>query len=128
MEHNLLQPSYGVVYRLYLPSYGVVYRLHLPSYGVVYRLPLPSYGVVYRLHLPSYGVVYRLYLPSCGVALGYLDTWSGFEAAKTAPWPSPGLHHLYCKLLSVITPLGGYEVIISWLDHRGFWHASHDDL
>ena len=19
--------------------------------------------------------------------LGYLDTWSGFEAAKTAPWP-----------------------------------------
>ena len=25
--------------------------------------------------------------------LGYLDTWSGFEAAKTAPWPSQGLHH-----------------------------------
>ena len=25
--------------------------------------------------------------------LGYLDTWSGFEAAKTAPWPSRGLHH-----------------------------------
>ena len=24
--------------------------------------------------------------------LGY--TWSGFEAAKTAPWPSRGLHHL----------------------------------
>ena len=23
----------------------------------------------------------------------YLDTWSGFEAAKTAPWPSQGLHH-----------------------------------
>ena len=23
----------------------------------------------------------------------YLDTWSGFEAAKTAPWPSRGLHH-----------------------------------
>ena len=22
-----------------------------------------------------------------------LDTWSGFEAAKTAPWPSTGLHH-----------------------------------
>ena len=22
-----------------------------------------------------------------------LDTWSGFEAAKTAPWPSQGLHH-----------------------------------
>ena len=25
--------------------------------------------------------------------LGYLDTWSGFEAAKAAPWPSRGLHH-----------------------------------
>ena len=24
--------------------------------------------------------------------LGYLDTWSGFQAAKTAPWPSRGLH------------------------------------
>ena len=24
----------------------------------------------------------------------YLDTWSGFEAAKTAPWPSRRLHHL----------------------------------
>ena len=23
----------------------------------------------------------------------YLDTWSGFEAAKTASWPSRGLHH-----------------------------------
>ena len=25
--------------------------------------------------------------------LGYLDAWSGFEAAKTAPWPNRGLHH-----------------------------------
>ena len=25
--------------------------------------------------------------------LRYLDTWSGFEAAKTAPWPRRGLHH-----------------------------------
>ena len=25
--------------------------------------------------------------------LSYLDTWSGFEAAKAAPWPSRGLHH-----------------------------------
>ena len=24
--------------------------------------------------------------------LGYMDTWSGFEAAKTAPWSSRGLH------------------------------------
>ena len=23
----------------------------------------------------------------------YLDTWSGLEAAKAAPWPSLGLHH-----------------------------------
>ena len=22
-----------------------------------------------------------------------MDTWSGFEAAKAAPWPSQGLHH-----------------------------------
>ena len=27
------------------------------------------------------------------LVLTYLDTWSGFEAAKTAPWPSQGLHH-----------------------------------
>ena len=27
------------------------------------------------------------------IMLTYLDTWSGFEAAKTAPWPSRGLHH-----------------------------------
>ena len=28
------------------------------------------------------------------VPLGYLmDTFSGFEAVKPAPWPSPGLHH-----------------------------------
>ena len=26
--------------------------------------------------------------------LKYLDTWSGLEAAKTASWPSQGLHHL----------------------------------
>ena len=26
--------------------------------------------------------------------LTYLDTWSGFESAKTAPWPSRGLHHI----------------------------------
>ena len=26
-------------------------------------------------------------------ALTYLDTWSCFEEAKTAPWPSRGLHH-----------------------------------
>ena len=25
--------------------------------------------------------------------LGYLDTWSGFKAAKTAPWPSRGFLH-----------------------------------
>ena len=25
---------------------------------------------------------------------GYMDTWSGFEAAKTAPWRSWRLHHL----------------------------------
>ena len=25
--------------------------------------------------------------------LGYFDTWSYFEAAKTVPWPSRGLHH-----------------------------------
>ena len=23
----------------------------------------------------------------------WILTWSGFEAAKTAPWPSRGLHH-----------------------------------
>ena len=28
----------------------------------------------------------------------YLATWSDFEAAKTAPWPSRGLHH-YGKFL-----------------------------
>ena len=27
------------------------------------------------------------------IFLSCLDTWSGFEAGKTAPWPSRGLHH-----------------------------------
>ena len=28
------------------------------------------------------------------IAIAYLVTWSGFEAAyKTVPWPSRGLHH-----------------------------------
>ena len=30
--------------------------------------------------------------------LGYLYTWSGFEEAKTAPWPSQGLHR-FAKFL-----------------------------
>ena len=33
------------------------------------------------------------YIVSYNILLGYLDNWSGFEAAKTAPWPSQGLHH-----------------------------------
>ena len=32
---------------------------------------------------------YVMYMPKLFI---YLDTWSGFEAAKTAPWPSRGLH------------------------------------
>ena len=40
------------------------------------------------------GILYKLCsVGSGGSLLGYLDTWSGFEAAKTAPWPSRGLHH-----------------------------------
>ena len=35
-------------------------------------------------------LVVAVILPS---QLPYLDTWSGFEAAKTAPLPSRGLHH-----------------------------------
>ena len=31
--------------------------------------------------------------PNVTYLLGYMDTWSGFEAAKTAPWPSRGLDH-----------------------------------
>ena len=32
-------------------------------------------------------------IPTEGLLLGYLDTWSGFEAAKTAPWMNQGLNH-----------------------------------
>ena len=35
--------------------------------------------------------MYCTYILHC--ELQYLDTWSGFEVAKTAPWPSRGLHH-----------------------------------
>ena len=34
-----------------------------------------------------------LILKVIAMILTYLDTWSGFEAAKTAPWPRRGLHH-----------------------------------
>ena len=33
------------------------------------------------------------YICTVRYLLGYLDTWSGFEAAKTAPGLSRGLHH-----------------------------------
>ena len=47
----------------------------------------------------------------CSVGIGgsiltYLDTWSGFEAAKTAPWPSLGLHH-FGKLFEPSDELAG---------------------
>ena len=38
--------------------------------------------------------------------LGYLDTWSAFEAAKTAPWPSRLLHN-FSKLLDPSDELAG---------------------
>ena len=47
-----------------------------------------------------HGILYKLSSVGIGVSVLsvltqflYLDTWSGFEAAKTAPWPSRGLHH-----------------------------------
>ena len=36
----------------------------------------------------------------------YLDTWSGFEAAKTVPRPSRGLHH-FGKFLEPSDELAG---------------------
>ena len=37
--------------------------------------------------------MFVMFYPLVLQLLTYLDTWSGFEAAKTAPWPSRGLHH-----------------------------------
>ena len=36
----------------------------------------------------------------------YLDTWSGYEAAKTAPWPNRGLHQ-FGKFLEPSDELAG---------------------
>ena len=44
---------------------------------------------------------------------GYLDTWSGFEAAKTAPWPSRGLHH-FGKFLEPSDEWAGRGCCCSW--------------
>ena len=44
----------------------------------------------------------------------YLDTWSGFEAAKTAPWPSQGLHH-FGKFLEPSDEWAGDKVGHFWL-------------
>ena len=40
----------------------------------------------------------------------YLLTWSGFVAAKPAPWPTPGLHHrkYYSKFHSVYCYSGAW--------------------
>ena len=37
--------------------------------------------------------MYICQVKSCTWILWYLDTWSGLEAVKTAPWPSLGLYH-----------------------------------
>ena len=34
-------------------------------------------------------------------AYTYFETWNGFEAAKTAPWRSRGLHHLMSELVEM---------------------------
>ena len=45
--------------------------------------------------------IFLLCVISCiELSITYLDTWSGFEAAKTAPWPSRGLHHCVVNSLS----------------------------
>ena len=46
----------------------------------------------------------------------YLHTWSGFEAAKTAPWPSRGLHHCgkFLELSDEWAGWGCYCFLMQW--------------
>ena len=54
--------------------------------------------------------------------LGYLDTWSGFEEAKTAPWPSRGLQHFgkFLELSDKWAGQGCYCFLMRWHSGR-FW-------
>ena len=54
--------------------------------GCVHIFCLPSYETV------NFTVSYN-YSRKLIISVTYFDTWSGFEAAKTAPWPSQGLRH-----------------------------------
>ena len=53
---------------------------------------------------------------------GYLETWSGFEAANTAPWPSRGLHH-FGKFLEPSMSELVEDAVASWCGDivRHFW-------
>ena len=47
------------------------------------------------------------------ILIGYLDTWSGFETVKTAPWPSRRLHH-FGKIFEPSDELAGRGCWFSW--------------
>ena len=69
---------------------------------------------MYQIYIYSKAPMYQIYTyskdPICikytyiyskapiGALITWILAWSGFEAAKTAPWPSRGLHH-FGKLL-----------------------------
>ena len=64
-------------------------RLNL--YLIMCQILEYTYILSQKMGLVLLGSLGIYYIRCC--VLGYLDTWSGFEAAKSAPWPSRGLHH-----------------------------------
>ena len=58
----------------------------------------------------------------------YLDTWSGFEAAKTAPWMSRRLHHLVNSLSPRMSELVE-DAVASWCgDIVGYFWLIRNEL
>ena len=79
-----------------------------------------TFPVRLRIHkLPNWVLVTMVQNGVSKLLLTYLDTWSGFEAAKTAPWPSRGLHH-FGKFLEPSDEWAGrgcYCFLMRWHGH-----------
>ena len=61
-------------------------------YSVYCEATLYSVYILSVCTVQCIAIVILNYITSFNI-LAYLDTWSGFEAAKTVPWPSRELHH-----------------------------------
>ena len=63
-----------------------------------------NYSLCRENHRVINALSVRIPKPHNTYTRGYMDTWSCLESAKTAPWPSRGLHHFGKFLEPVLSP------------------------